>query len=76
MILNDKQARFIVETTDWSYGTLDMKIKYTLSILAVVFSFVSMGIAIAAKIVSRKYAIYGESCFFLRKTSLSLLKSA
>ncbi len=54
-ILIAKQAEFIVKTTEWSYGSVNMKIKYASSILAVVFSFVSMGIAIAAKIVSRKY---------------------
>ncbi|MBQ8343163.1 MAG: zinc ribbon domain-containing protein [Clostridia bacterium] len=53
-ILLARQAKFIITTTELSYGSVDMKIKFAPVILATVFAFVNMGIAIAAKMVSAK----------------------
>ncbi len=57
-ILLARQAAFIVDTTDIEMGVdviLKLEMKMVRTIVALVFAFVNMGIAIAAKVLSLKY---------------------
>ena len=53
-ILMYKEATLIVRTTTSSYINTTISINYVLSILAVVFSVINLGVAIANKIVAKK----------------------
>ena len=58
-ILIWKEASLIAKTTKPVYVT-SLKAKYALSILAIVFTVINLGVAIADKIVAKKYEEYTE----------------